>query len=45
MLPRFQHIIVPLDFTSKNQAALDIAFELSGQYGRAGYLVARHRKD
>ena len=31
MLPRFQHILVPLDFTPKNQAALDIAFELASQ--------------
>lgn len=29
MLPRFQHILVPLDFTDKNAAALDIAFELA----------------
>jgi nucleotide-binding universal stress UspA family protein len=31
MLPRFQHILVPLDFTDKNQAALGIAFELASQ--------------
>ena len=31
MLPRFQHILVPLDFTPKNQAALDVAFELASQ--------------
>jgi len=31
MLPRFQHILVPVDFTAKNQAALDIAFELASQ--------------
>jgi nucleotide-binding universal stress UspA family protein len=31
VLPRFQHILVPLDFTAKNQAALDIAFELACQ--------------
>jgi universal stress protein A len=29
MLPRFQHLLVPLDFTEKNLAALDIAFELA----------------
>lgn len=29
MLPRFRHILVPLDFTEKNQAALDIAFEMA----------------
>jgi nucleotide-binding universal stress UspA family protein len=31
MLQRFQHILVPLDFTPKNQVALDIAFELASQ--------------
>lgn len=31
MLPRFQHILVPVDFTLKNQQALDIAFEIAGQ--------------
>jgi universal stress protein A len=29
MLPRFGHLLVPLDFTAKNQAALDIAFEIA----------------
>ncbi len=29
MIPRFQHILVPLDFTEKNVPALDIAFELA----------------
>lgn len=29
MIPRFQHILVPLDFTEKNLAALDIAFDLA----------------
>lgn len=29
MIPRFQHILLPLDFTEKNQAALDVAFELA----------------
>jgi universal stress protein A len=29
MLPRFQHILVPVDFTEKNLAALDVAFELA----------------
>ncbi len=29
MLPRFGHILVPLDFTTKNRAALDIAFEMA----------------
>ncbi len=29
MLPRFKHILVPVDFTEKNLAALDIAFELA----------------
>ncbi len=31
MLPRFQHILVPVDFTEKNLAALDIAFEIAVQ--------------
>ena len=29
MLPRFKNILVPVDFTEKNVAALDIAFELA----------------
>lgn len=29
MLPRFQHVLVPLDFTEKNQAALEVAFEIA----------------
>jgi len=29
MLPRFRHLLVPLDFTTKNQTALDIAFEIA----------------
>ena len=31
MLQRFQRILIPLDFTPKNQVALDIAFELARQ--------------
>lgn len=31
MLPRFHHILVPLDSTAKNNAAVDIAFELAAQ--------------
>ena len=31
MLPRFHHILVPIDSTAKNSAALDIAFELAVQ--------------
>ncbi len=31
MLPRFHHILVPLDSTSRNSTALDIAFELAVQ--------------
>ena len=27
MIPRFQNILVPVDFTKKNWAALDVAFE------------------
>ncbi len=29
MIPRFQHILIPLDFTEKNRAALDVAFEMA----------------
>lgn len=29
MLQRFYHLLVPLDFTNKNLAALDIAFEIA----------------
>lgn len=29
MLPRFQHLLVPVDFTEKNLRALDIAFEVA----------------
>ncbi|MFG0332577.1 MAG: universal stress protein [Maioricimonas sp. JB049] len=29
MLPRFRHILIPVDFTEKNRAALEIAFEMS----------------
>jgi len=29
MLQRFQHVLVPVDFTEKNRAALDLAFELA----------------
>lgn len=29
MLSRFGHILIPLDFTEKNQAALDVGFELA----------------
>lgn len=29
MLPRFQHLLVPLDFTEKNVAALEVAFEIA----------------
>jgi universal stress protein A len=31
MLPRFHHILVPLDLTAKNNAAVEIAFELAVQ--------------
>ncbi len=31
MLPRFHHILIPIDSTVKNSAALDIAFELAVQ--------------
>jgi nucleotide-binding universal stress UspA family protein len=29
MLSRFRHILIPLDFSEKTQAALDVAFELA----------------
>lgn len=29
MIPRFQHILIPVDFTEKNRRALDIAFEIA----------------
>ena len=31
MLPRFEHILVPVDFSGKNRAALEIAFEMAQQ--------------
>jgi nucleotide-binding universal stress UspA family protein len=31
MLPRFQHLLVPLDLTVKNRKALDLAFEIAAQ--------------
>jgi len=39
MLPRFQHILVPVDFTLKNQAALDIAFDMAEQHSARVTLV------
>lgn len=29
MLPRFQHLLVPLDFTEKNNSAIEVAFEIA----------------
>jgi nucleotide-binding universal stress UspA family protein len=29
MIPRFRHLLIPLDFTEKNRAALEIAFDLA----------------
>lgn len=29
MLPRFRHLLVPLDFTEKNAAALEVAFDIA----------------
>ncbi len=29
MIPRFQHILIPLDFTEKNLQALNIAFDMA----------------
>jgi len=31
MLPRFEHLLVPVDFTDKNWLALDLTFELAVQ--------------
>lgn len=31
MQPRFDHILVPVDFTARNRAAADIAFDLAVQ--------------
>lgn len=31
MLPRFKHLLIPLDFTEKNRSALDIGFEIAVQ--------------
>lgn len=31
MVPRFHHILVPLDLTARNDAALNIAFEMAVQ--------------
>jgi universal stress protein A len=31
MLARFQHILVPVDFTAKNFSALDVAFDIAVQ--------------
>jgi nucleotide-binding universal stress UspA family protein len=32
MIPRFKHILVPVDFTPKNAAAVDITLEMAVQY-------------
>ncbi|HTI49742.1 MAG TPA: universal stress protein [Planctomycetaceae bacterium] len=31
MLPRFRHLLAPLDFTEKNRSALDLALEIAVQ--------------
>lgn len=31
MLPRFEHILIPIDFSAKNRAALEITFEMAQQ--------------
>ncbi len=31
MLPRFRHLLVPLDFTPRNQPALEVAFEIAAR--------------
>ena len=32
MIPRFQRILLPVDFTAKNESALEVARELATQY-------------
>jgi nucleotide-binding universal stress UspA family protein len=32
MMPRFQRILLPVDFTPKNESAIDVAKELAHQY-------------
>lgn len=32
MIPRFQRILLPMDFTPKNESALEVAGELATQY-------------
>ena len=39
MLPRFHHILVPIDSTAKNNAAVEIAFELAVQNKAATSLL------
>jgi len=34
MIPRFNHILVPVDLNPKNKSALEIAFELAAFYKR-----------
>lgn len=31
MLSRFRHLLIPVDFTEKNKAALDVAFDIAVQ--------------
>lgn len=33
MEPRFQHILIPVDLSSRNVAALDVALEMATRYG------------
>ena len=37
MLPRFQHILVPVDFTEKNLTALDLVFDLAVAFADLGH--------
>ncbi len=39
MLPRFHHILVPLDLTARNDSTVDIAFELAVQNKAATSLL------
>lgn len=39
MLPRFQHILAPVDFSAANRAALEVVFEIAAQnYARVTLL-------
>ena len=39
MIPRFQRILLPVDFTDKNASAITVAEELASQYGATVSLI------